>query len=286
LVGKDGRFRVVDFGLARAPADDATVTFAATRPRSDIITVTIREAAAQHRPSLARVDTVTETGAVLGTPAYMAPEQHMGTSFDARCDQYSFCVALFESLTGRRPFVASDCDAFLTAKLAGPIVAGRGDRRLPAKVLEVLARGMSARPEARFRSMNAALTALASAVDDRRHGRFVNRGTVAAMLLGWVMIATGASADGEVRAHRYEVDGVVSPSAVAKQTSPAVEASTPVADTHALVTRATKPSPLASSLRSNKGDEPQGRHRPKAEERRAKKRAKKSQPDPDGYFPF
>jgi serine/threonine protein kinase len=40
----------------------------------------------------------------MGTPAYMALEQHMGATSDARTDQFAFCVALFEALAGRRPF--------------------------------------------------------------------------------------------------------------------------------------------------------------------------------------
>src|SRR5262245_58459439 len=46
---------------------------------------------------------LTDTGMVVGTPAYMAPEQHRREATDARADQFSFCVALYEALNGKRP---------------------------------------------------------------------------------------------------------------------------------------------------------------------------------------
>src|SRR5438270_377128 len=72
LVGKDGRLRVTDFGLARVAQADPLVT----------------------RP-----------GTLLGSPAYMAPEQLRGDEVDARADVYAFCVALWEALYGKRPGV-------------------------------------------------------------------------------------------------------------------------------------------------------------------------------------
>src|SRR5262249_45747991 len=83
LVGMDGEVQVADFGLARLtdeePAPDAC---------ADALTA----------------DMLTQTGAVLGTPPYMAPEQLRGRLIDARADQFSFCVALWAAVYGERPF--------------------------------------------------------------------------------------------------------------------------------------------------------------------------------------
>ncbi|MCB9594994.1 MAG: serine/threonine protein kinase [Sandaracinaceae bacterium] len=98
---------------------------------------------------------LTRTGALLGTPAYMAPEQLDGASADARADQFAFCVALFEALTGARPF-AGDTLAELRAAIDG----GPPATRLPGATAAALRRGLAARREDRFESMTALLDAL------------------------------------------------------------------------------------------------------------------------------
>src|SRR5262249_37302740 len=83
LVGGDGRVRVTDFGLARSLLSP--------------------DEPARARPTTALNLTLTATGTVLGTPRYMPPEQLTGSDLDARSDQFSFCVALYEALYGRHP---------------------------------------------------------------------------------------------------------------------------------------------------------------------------------------
>jgi tetratricopeptide (TPR) repeat protein/predicted Ser/Thr protein kinase len=130
IVAVDGRCRILDFGLARAPAS------------------------APNRSAAGSSSTA-------GTPAYMAPEQHEGGELDARTDQYAFCVALWAALTGERPFVASATRALVEAKRAGPPPAR--DR-----LLEVCRRGLAWDPAQRFASMDALLHALTRARGARR----------------------------------------------------------------------------------------------------------------------
>jgi tetratricopeptide (TPR) repeat protein len=131
VVGADGRVRVTDFGLAAA---EPTAGGADEAPLS-----------------------LTRTGALLGTPAYMAPEQLRGAAAGERSDQFAFAVALFEALHGRRPFSGAT-----TAELADAIDAGRPEpvRSAPGWLQAAVVRGLSSRPEHRFASMEAMLAGL------------------------------------------------------------------------------------------------------------------------------
>lgn len=87
---------------------------------------------------------LTETGTVLGTPGYMAPEQRLGGAGDARSDQYAFMVSLFEALVGHRPS---------TAPKAKPPLIPRG-ADIPGWLQGVLVRGLARNPEDRWPSMH------------------------------------------------------------------------------------------------------------------------------------
>ena len=69
---------------------------------------------------------------MLGTPAYMAPEQFAGAGGDARTDQFSFCVALYEGLYGQRPFAGDNVVALMANVVAGTITEPPDDTRVPA----------------------------------------------------------------------------------------------------------------------------------------------------------
>ena len=104
---------------------------------------------------------LTATGAVLGTPAYMAPEQHLGRVADARSDQFGFCVALWESLHGVRPFRGESYAETALAVLAGKIEAPPADTRVPRRLADVLRRGLALDPAQRWPDMPSLLAALA-----------------------------------------------------------------------------------------------------------------------------
>src|SRR5690606_16134259 len=88
MIGDDGRVRVMDFGLARTDGDQANRTVADLE-------------LARAQPLHAAV---TDPGSLVGTLAYMAPEQLASKPADARSDQFSFCVSLYQGLYGERPF--------------------------------------------------------------------------------------------------------------------------------------------------------------------------------------
>ena len=100
LIGADGRVRLTDFGLAGAFED--------LHPPRD-----------PDRPT-ARGVWATRTGLLIGTPAYMSPEQLSGQRATARSDQFSLCVALYETLYDARPFAGDTLPALRTAIADGP----------------------------------------------------------------------------------------------------------------------------------------------------------------------
>jgi tetratricopeptide (TPR) repeat protein len=150
MVGKDGEVRVMDFGLAREIA---------TGPQGDA------DADAPSAPrSLAGTDLaggLTLTGELIGTPLYMAPEQFQGQRTDARTDQFSFCVALYQSLYGEPPFgKRSTLDELIPEVLAGHVRPPPAKHDVPTWLRRVLLRGLSVDPAMRWPSMPAVIEAL------------------------------------------------------------------------------------------------------------------------------
>ena len=140
IVGHDGRPRVLDFGIAQAPGDERSTderlaTQETTSPR------------------------LTAAGLVLGTPAYMPPEQARGEEVDARSDQFSFCVALFEALWGHRPFTGSSLAERVDAVERGEL-RDEGGAGVPRRVRAALRRGLQAEPHRRHEGMNALISAM------------------------------------------------------------------------------------------------------------------------------
>jgi hypothetical protein len=96
---------------------------------------------------------LTVEGAILGTPAYMSPEQRRGEPADARSDQFSFCVALYEALYGVLPLDAAGARG-------GAIRPASPSSPVPARIERALWRGLADDPAARFPSMEELLAAL------------------------------------------------------------------------------------------------------------------------------
>ena len=180
LLGDDGRVRVVDFGLVRQSDEPQPV------PSDSVTNLTATTGvAAMHA-------TLTATGAILGTPAYMSPEQHLGRPADARSDQFSFCVALHEGLYGALPFVGDTLPQLADAVLAGRVRPVPEDSRVPAWLRAIVLRGLSVDPAARWPSMDELLGELGRDPDRLRRTRLraaLIIGTVAATVLGFAWLA-------------------------------------------------------------------------------------------------
>src|SRR5215472_3277190 len=147
LVGNDGRCRVLDFGLARANERDPDAT------QIDVSSLTVSKA-----KKLALE--LSRSGAMVGTPAYMSPEQLLGQSLDARADQFSFCVSLYEALYGERPFAGENLGVLMGEVIAGKVKRPRGSKKVPPALRKVLLRGLRPKPGQRYPSMDALLSEL------------------------------------------------------------------------------------------------------------------------------
>lgn len=106
---------------------------------------------------------LTRTGTVMGTPAYLCPEQAGGEPVDARGDVYSLGAVAFYALTGRPPFEGGSAGKLLAAHLTQP--APRADEvwpSVPADVADVVARCLAKQPGERYQSVRELESALAA----------------------------------------------------------------------------------------------------------------------------
>ncbi|MCX4246348.1 serine/threonine-protein kinase [Paraliomyxa miuraensis] len=206
MVTERGRVVVMDFGLARGhelPPDQS------------------EDAALSVSGSTLLSSEITRVGALVGTPAYMSPEQLSGHGADARSDQFAFCVALFEGLYGERPFQADGVMALVLAITKGRIAELAGGARVPKWLHHVVLRGLRGDPDQRWPSMDALLEMLEDPPQRRRRRRLVQGAVVASMggvlALAWARSSqhdercTGAAErlegvwDGELRARAQQM---------------------------------------------------------------------------------
>ncbi|MBX7077897.1 MAG: serine/threonine-protein kinase, partial [Nannocystaceae bacterium] len=132
-------------------------------------------------------DGATATGVVMGTPPYMAPEQHEAGAIDHRCDQFALAVTLCELLFDRRPFPQRELVRLVAAKRAGRFELPRAGG-VPARLLAILARGLQPDPAQRFADMAQLAAALRASLPRRGRARAI---TLAAAAVAASAIATG-----------------------------------------------------------------------------------------------
>ncbi len=142
VLGEDGRVRVLDFGLARVD-----------RPGSVLPVL-------EDIPSPAAAE-LTRVGAIVGTPAYMSPEQFRGRTADARSDQFSFCAALFEAFYGVRPFAGDTVEALDHAVSDGTVRPPPPGVEVSPRIHQALLRGLAREPADRWPSLDDLLAVLA-----------------------------------------------------------------------------------------------------------------------------
>jgi len=143
-------------------------------------------------PSASEVK-LTRTGSIIGTPAYMAPEQMRGEPASPLADQFSFCVTLWQALYGSHPFI-DPVAGYDRERVLALIEAGRPLKpakvvRLPGRVERAIVRGLSAKPAERWPKMTALIDALAP----RARRVVAIGGLAAAALTGGILTAVAVN---------------------------------------------------------------------------------------------
>ncbi|HEY5926184.1 MAG TPA: protein kinase [Kofleriaceae bacterium] len=174
LVDSRGRVAVTDFGLARS-------LDAPTNGRS-----------------------LTSVGTIMGTPAYMSPEQHGQLSATPASDQFSFCIALWEALYDRHPFIAGDRTSIGSMSpfaigyqiYDGELILPPKQRHVPRRVHDALVRGLSRDPSKRWPTMGLLIAELAPAQKRRVWPLLLGAGAIAGIAGGatmWLVVDQGKS---------------------------------------------------------------------------------------------
>jgi tetratricopeptide (TPR) repeat protein len=186
MIGNDGRVRVMDFGLVRSVGE---VEPSSTRPSEPPTEPSTLEQSRSGESRLLQTHNsvldsqLTVEGALLGTPAYMAPEQLRGDQADARSDQFAFCVALWEALYGERPFAGDNPLAVLFSVSQGQLREPAGARGVPSWLRRMLERGLAADPARRWPGMSELLARLGKDPRKRRRRWLLGLASLGSMVL-------------------------------------------------------------------------------------------------------
>src|SRR6185369_9658889 len=121
--------------------------------------------------AVASTEQITRTGQIIGTPAYMSPEQISGREVDPRSDVYALACLLYELIAGRPPFAGSDDVQTLYRQLHEPAEPlSLNAPGIPAALDKVMHRALAKNPHDRYGSMQELARALNGAVEKRRGG--------------------------------------------------------------------------------------------------------------------
>lgn len=155
MMTRQGRVVVMDFGLARMTIEPDPVRF-------DAETARLSQAAPQRPPKPGAALTLTGSGVIMGTPAYMSPEQHLGGVIDARTDQFSWAVALFEAIYNERPFRGDSLNALMLAVCSGKIIPEPQGFDAPPALYPLLCRALEPDAADRFERFDELISKVAA----------------------------------------------------------------------------------------------------------------------------
>jgi len=165
---KDGDVKILDFGLAKA---------------LEVESSPVEES---NSPTLTRA---TQAGVLLGTAAYMSPEQAKGKSADRRADVWAFGVVLYEMLTARRAFDGEDVSETLAHVLTKEPDWSALPTGLPARVRGLLTRCLTKDPKKRLQAIGEARIAIENAIEGAPEAEAAGAGTAFA----WWLVLAGAT---------------------------------------------------------------------------------------------
>ncbi|MEM9457806.1 MAG: serine/threonine-protein kinase [Myxococcota bacterium] len=151
VIEHEGRVRLLDFGLARRTDEELTATSVDLSVEEAVLDISL-----------------TQTGAVMGTPAYMAPEQIRGQEADPRSDQFGYCVSLYEALYGERPFGGTSMAELMVSSASGQVRPVPRGHEVPAALRSVVLRGLAPEPDDRWPSMEELLAELRKLASPRK----------------------------------------------------------------------------------------------------------------------
>ena len=185
FVEGEGSVKVLDFGLARAAYDSDTQVQVA----QDLELELADQGSSPDASTVAALEKLTHTGALVGTPAYMAPEQYLLEAIDERTDQFSFCVTLFMGVYGHRPFGGRNYAALTMNVVNGTMEEPADPTRAPARLLAILRRGLARDRDDRHPSMDVLIDELSALLEAETGGLRTKRWALPGAVLGLGLVA-------------------------------------------------------------------------------------------------
>ena len=175
----DGKVKVLDFGLAKALDPGGASSTSSSASASQLA----------RSPTLTHA--ATQMGMILGTAAYMAPEQAAGTAVDRRADIWSFGVVLFEMLSGRRLFEGESVSHVLAAVLKDTPDFSLLPAETPGRIVNLLRRCLRRKPRERLQAIGDARVVIEEVLADPRNDEKAAPVAVRAHPLPWIVATVG-----------------------------------------------------------------------------------------------